>query len=65
MLGLLRQEEGGYYNGLLALFGDEVGWYYKWWLVFFGEFFLVLFYVCSWMWLMSLIYVDMMFGVED
>jgi hypothetical protein len=49
----------------MALFGDEVGWYYKWWLVFFGEFFLVLFYVCSWMWLMSLIYVDMMFGVED
>jgi apolipoprotein N-acyltransferase len=67
MLGLLRYdaESKRYYNGLLALSGDEAGWYYKRRLVPFGEFFPVPAFVRSWMRLMSLAYVDMTPGGED
>jgi len=67
MLGLLRYdaESKRYYNGLLALSGDEAGWYYKRRLVPFGEFFPVPEFVRSWMRLMSLAYVDMTPGADD
>jgi apolipoprotein N-acyltransferase len=67
MLGLLRYDAttGRYYNGLMALAGDEVGWYYKRRLVPFGEFFPVPKVVRSWMRLMSLTYVDMTAGADD
>jgi len=67
MLGLLRYDADGkrYYNGLLALSGDEAGWYYKRRLVPFGEFFPVPAFVRSWMRLMSLAYVDMTPGDDD
>ncbi len=67
MLGLLRYDEltGRYYNGLLALSGEEAGWYYKRRLVPFGEFFPVPGFVRRWMRLMSLTYVDMSPGAED
>jgi apolipoprotein N-acyltransferase len=67
MLGLLRYDPEGkrYYNGLLALSGDEAGWYYKRRLVPFGEFFPVPGFVRSWMRLMSLAYVDMTAGEDD
>jgi apolipoprotein N-acyltransferase len=67
MLGLLRYDADGkrYYNGLLALSGDEAGWYYKRRLVPFGEFFPVPAFVRSWMRLMSLTYVDMTPGDDD
>lgn len=67
MLGLLRydEESGRYYNGLLALSGDEASWYYKRRLVPFGEFFPVPRQVRSWMRLMSLSYVDMSPGADD
>jgi apolipoprotein N-acyltransferase len=67
MLGLLRYDAGTgrYYNGLLALSGDEAGWYYKRRLVPFGEYFPVPRAVRSWMRLMSLAYVDMSPGAED
>lgn len=67
VLGLLRHDEesGRYYNGVLALAGDEAGWYYKRRLVPFGEFFPVPPRVRSWMRLMSLAYVDMSPGEDD
>lgn len=67
MLGLLRYdaESGRYYNGLLALSGEQAGWYYKRRLVPFGEFFPVPAFVRSWMRLMSLTYVDMSAGDDD
>jgi apolipoprotein N-acyltransferase len=67
MLGLLRYDPDGdhYYNGLLALSGEEAGWYYKRRLVPFGEFFPVPKFVRSWMRLMSLAYVDLTAGDED
>jgi len=67
MLGLLRYDADGkrYYNGLLALSGEEAGWYYKRRLVPFGEFFPVPGFVRSWMRLMSLAYVDMTPGTDD
>jgi len=67
MLGLLRYDadSGRYYNGLLALSGEQVGWYYKRRLVPFGEFFPVPAFVRSWMRLMSLAYVDMTAGDDD
>ena len=67
MLGLLRYDadDKRYYNGLLALSGDEAGWYYKRRLVPFGEFFPVPDFVRSWMRLMSLTYVDMTPGDDD
>jgi len=67
MLGLLRYDDanGRYYNGLLALSGDEADWYYKRRLVPFGEFFPVPKAVRSWMRLMSLTYVDMSPGADD
>jgi apolipoprotein N-acyltransferase len=67
MLGLLRYdpETGRYYNGLLALSGEEASWYYKRRLVPFGEFFPVPGFVRSWMRLMSLPYVDMTAGSDD
>jgi len=67
MLGLLRYDEdsGRYYNGLVALSGEQAGWYYKRRLVPFGEFFPVPRVVRSWMRLMSLTYVDMTPGDDD
>jgi apolipoprotein N-acyltransferase len=67
MLGLLRydSEDKKYYNGLLALSGDEAGWYYKRRLVPFGEFFPVPGFIRSWMRLMSLSYVDMTPGADE
>lgn len=67
MIGLLRYDEdsGRYYNGLLALSGDDASWYYKRRLVPFGEFFPVPKAVRSWMRLMSLTYVDMSPGEEN
>jgi len=67
MLGLLRYDADNrrYFNGLLALSGDEAGWYYKRRLVPFGEFFPVPSFVRSWMRLMSLTYVDMTPGPDD
>jgi apolipoprotein N-acyltransferase len=67
MLGLLRYDEdsGRYYNGLVALSGEQAGWYYKRRLVPFGEFFPVPRVVRSWMRLMSLTYVDMTPGADD
>jgi len=67
MLGLLRYDAEGkrYFNGLLALSGDQAGWYYKRRLVPFGEFFPVPGFVRGWMRLMSLTYVDMTPGGDD
>ena len=67
MIGLLRYDPDNrrYYNGLLALSGDEAGWYYKRRLVPFGEFFPVPDFVRSWMRLMSLTYVDMTPGDDN
>jgi len=67
VLGLLRYDfdTKRYYNGVLALSGDEAGWYYKRRLVPFGEFFPVPKAVRSWMRLMSLTYVDMTAGGDD
>ncbi len=67
MIGLLRYDADSnrYYNGLLALSGEEAGWYDKRRLVPFGEFFPVPKAVRSWMRLMSLTYVDMSPGEDD
>lgn len=67
VLGLLRYDAdtGRYYNGVMALSGDEAGWYYKRRLVPFGEFFPVPDFVRRWMRLMSLTYVDMTAGGDD
>ncbi len=67
VMGLLRYDFdlGHYYNGVLALAGEEAGWYYKRRLVPFGEFFPVPAFVRSWMRLMSLAYSDMTPGAED
>lgn len=67
VLGLLRYDfdTGSYYNGVLAMAGEEPGWYYKRRLVPFGEFFPVPDFVRSWMRLMSLAYVDMTPGAPD
>jgi apolipoprotein N-acyltransferase len=66
VIGLLRYDfdNSHYYNGVLALSGEEAGWYYKRRLVPFGEFFPVPDFVRSWMRLMSLAYVDMTPGGE-
>jgi apolipoprotein N-acyltransferase len=66
VMGLLRYDfdESHYYNGVLALSGEEAGWYYKRRLVPFGEFFPVPDFIRSWMRLMSLTYVDMTPGGE-
>jgi len=67
MLGLLRYDADNrrYYNGLLALSGEQAGWYYKRRLVPFGEFFPVPSFVRRWMRLMSLAYVDMTPGADN
>jgi len=66
VIGLLRYDfdNSHYYNGVLALSGEEAGWYYKRRLVPFGEFFPVPDFIRSWMRLMSLTYVDMTPGGE-
>jgi apolipoprotein N-acyltransferase len=67
VLGLLRYDfdNSHYYNGVLALAGEEAGWYYKRRLVPFGEFFPVPDFIRSWMRLMSLAYADMTPGAAD
>ena len=67
VLGLLRYDfdTSHYYNGVLALSGEETGWYYKRRLVPFGEFFPVPDFVRRWMRLMSLAYTDMTPGADD
>jgi apolipoprotein N-acyltransferase len=67
VMGLLRYDfdTGRYYNGVLALSGEEAGWYYKRRLVPFGEFFPVPPFVRRWMRLMNLAYSDMTPGAED
>lgn len=66
VLGLLRFDfdTRHYYNGVLALSGEEAGWYYKRRLVPFGEFFPVPEAVRKWMRLQSLPYYDMTPGEE-
>jgi apolipoprotein N-acyltransferase len=67
VLGLLRFDfdTRHYYNGVLALSGEEAGWYYKRRLVPFGEFFPVPDFIRRWMRLMNLAYADMTAGADD